>query len=205
MLARIMAMLQQLTGGTCSGNAFGQAQPPPGSATFANATLSSTGDPHLAVSGTMQNADGTTSSVNTHYDDMGSQRDLLSTNDFGDAFRVSTTATTPSANGITYNGSATATMDGGRERVTMSAGGAVSVTSNGYAVALAPGQSITLGGGETVSENGSGAVSISERRADGEALTTTFANNGPGVDVTASASGNVTLGGSLVRHAVSGA
>jgi hypothetical protein len=229
MLAQIMAMVEQLTGsiggafggtgfggngyagngygGTgYGGNACGGATPPqPGAATFANATLSSTGDPHLALTGTLENANGTTTQVNDHYDNMSSQRDLLSTNDFGDAFRVSTTATTPNANGVTYNQSATATMDFGRDRVTIGPGGAVSVTSNGNALALGAGKSVTLAGGEVVSENGSGAVSIAEQNAAGESLTTTFTNNGSGVDVSATANGGVTLGGSLVRHAVNGA
>jgi hypothetical protein len=218
MLAQIIAMLQQLTGsiggsyGSYGGNPYGQQTAPacgsataqPGSATFANATLSSTGDPHLALNGTMENANGTTTQVNEHYDDMSSQHDLLSTNDFGDAFHVSTTATTPNASGVTFNQTATATMDFGRDRVTMGPGGAVSVTSNGNAIALSAGQSIALGGGEVVSENTAGAVSIAEQNAAGESLTTTFSYNGNGVDVTASASGGVTLGGSLVRHAVSG-
>jgi len=216
MLAQIMAMLQQLAGsmGGYGGNANAYAPPAtygppnggtqPGSATFQNATLSSTGDPHLALTGTLENANGTTTQVNEHYDNMHAQRDLLSTNDFGDAFRVSTTTTTPNANGVTYNQTATATMDFGRDRVTMGPGGAVSVTNDGYAVALAAGQSVTLGGGEVVSENANGAVSIAEQNAAGESLTTTFTNNGNGVDVSASASGGVTLGGSLVRHAVNG-
>jgi hypothetical protein len=206
MLAQIVALLQQLTGSL--GSAFGgnaSAATPPGSATFANATLSSTGDPHLALSGTLDGANGTTSSVNAHYDDMNAQRDLFSTGDFGDGFRVSTTATTPSGNGVTYNATATASMDHGRDSVTMGPGGAVTVTSDGSAVALAAGQSITLGGGQVVSENANGAVSIAEQNARGETLTTTFAYNGSGVDVTANAAGNVTLGGSLVRHAVTGA
>jgi hypothetical protein len=219
MLAQIVALLQQLTGSL--GSAFGgnasAATPsnapfapagygtPPGSATFANATLSSTGDPHLALTGTLDGPNGTTSPVNAHYDDMNAQRDLLSTGDFGDGFRVSTTASTPNGNGVTYNATATASMDRGRDSVTMGPGGAVSVTSDGSAVSLAAGQSITLGGGEVVSENANGAVSIAEQNARGETLTTTFAYNGSGVDVTANAAGNVTLGGSLVRHAVTGA
>jgi hypothetical protein len=215
LLAQIVALLQQLTGSIGSafgGNAFGgnpaygnASYGTPGSATFANATLSSTGDPHLALTGTLDGANGTTSSVNAHYDDMNAQRDLLSTGDFGDGFRVSTSASTPNASGVTYNATATASMDRGRDSVTMGPGGAVSVTSDGSAVALAAGQSITLGGGQVVSENANGAVSIAERNARGETLTTTFAYNGSGVDITATAAGNVTLGGSLVRHAVTGA
>jgi hypothetical protein len=215
MLGQIVSLLQQLVGSigggsTVSGNGSAgtpaaYAPLPQGTATFANATLSSTGDPHLALTGTEQNANGTTSQINDHYDNMAAQRDLLSTNDFGDAFRVSTTATTPNANGVTYNATATATMDRGRSSVTMGPGGAVSVTSNGNALNLAAGGSVTLAGGEVVSESSSGAVSIAEQNAGGEALTTTFTYNGSGVDVNATASGGVTLGGSLVRHAVSAA
>jgi hypothetical protein len=77
--------------------------------------------------------------------------------------------------------------------------------SNGNALSLGAGQSLTLAGGEVVSESAGGAVSIAEQNANGEALTTTFTYNGSGVDVNATASGGVTLGGSLVRHAVGAA
>jgi hypothetical protein len=215
MLNQIVSLLQQLVGSIGGGGAYAGGQAPlpyapqqqqqPGSATFGNATLSSTGDPHLALTGTERNADGTTTQVNDRYDNMASQRDLFSTNDFGDAFRVSTTATAPSANGVTYNATATATMDRGRSSVSMGPGGAVSVMSNGNALSLGAGQSLTLAGGEVVSESAGGAVSIAEQNANGEALTTTFTYNGSGVDVNATASGGVTLGGSLVRHAVGAA
>ena len=211
MLGQIVGLLQQLVGSMSGG--FGPAplsgqqqaaMPQPASATFSNATLSSTGDPHLAISGTQVQPGGATTQISDRYDSMSGQRNLFSTNDFGDAFRVSTTTTTPNANGVTYNASATATMDHGGASVTMGAGGAVSVTSNGAPVALAAGQSITLAGGEVVSESTGGAVSIAEQNANGEALTTTFSYNGSGVDVNATASGGVRLGGALVRHAVSG-
>jgi hypothetical protein len=226
MLGQIMSMLQQMMGGLGIGNgssAYGQQnaypqqgpcggqswcgdqQGTPGrqGVTFQNATLSSTGDPHLALSGTADNAGGGTTNVNDHYDDMSSHRDLLSTNDFGDHFRVSTTATTPNANGVTYNQSATATMNHGRDSVTMGPGGAVSVIDNGQSTAIAAGQTLTLSGGETVTEATNGSVSIAEQNAAGESLTTTFTNNGSGVDVSATASGGVTLSGDLVRHATS--
>jgi hypothetical protein len=168
-----------------------------GAATFQNVSLSSTGDPHLAVSGTEQNGNGSTSSVSSKFDSMTGHNDLFSTRDFGDGFHVGTTVTTPSSNGITQNASATATMDGGRDSVTMTNDGSVSVTSNGSAVALSAGQSITLGGGEQVSESASGAVSITDS-AFGKNLTTTFTNNGGGgVDVRASGN-NVTLEGDLM-------
>jgi hypothetical protein len=220
MLGQIVSMLQQLMGGLGLGTASGSYAPgswtpgpyepgPSGTtntpaqrgATFQNATLSSTGDPHLAITGTLENPGGGTTSVNDRYDDMQSQRDLLSTDDFGDHLRVSTTASTPTADGVTYNQSATATMNHGRDSVTMSPGGTISVVDGGVATTIAAGQTLTLSGGETVSEATNGSVSIAEQNGAGESLTTTFTDNGPGVDVSATANGGVTLGGDLVRHA----
>ncbi len=168
-----------------------------GAATFQNVALASTGDPHLSVSGTERNANGSTTSVSSKFDSMVSHEDLFSTHDFGDGFRVSTAVTQPSANGVTQNASATASMAGGRESVSMSNTGAISVIDHGQAVALTPGQSIALSGGQQVSQAANGSVSISEA-AFGETLTTTFAQNGSGgVDVTAQGQ-NVTLAGALI-------
>jgi hypothetical protein len=168
-----------------------------GAATFQDVSLGSVGDPHLSVSGTAQHADGTTASVTSKFDSMSGHADLFSTRDFGDGFKVGTTVTAGNVNGVTQNASATATMDGGRDSVTMTNAGTVSVTSGGSAVALTAGQSITLAGGEQVSEATNGSVSITES-AFGKNLTTTFAQNGGGgVDVTAQGH-NVTLGGDLV-------
>jgi hypothetical protein len=183
------------TSNTTSGNTGTSATG--NSASFQNVSLASVGDPHLSVSGTEQNADGSTSSVNSKFDSMTGHQDLFSTRDFGDGFHVSTAVTQPSANGITQNASATATMDGGRESVTMTNAGAISVTDHGQSVALTPGQSVTLSGGQQVSEGSNGSVSITESRF-GENLTTTFTNNnGGGVDVTATGQ-NVTLAGDLI-------
>jgi hypothetical protein len=169
---------------------------PSGSATFQNVALASAGDPHLSAVGTEVNADGSTAGVSSHFDSMTSHTDLFSTRDFGDGFRVSTSVTQPAANGVTQNASATATMDGGRETVSMNNSGAVSITDHGRSVALAAGQSVTLTGGQQVSESAGGAVSIAES-AFGENLTTTFTQNGGGVDVTATGQ-NVTLSGALI-------
>jgi hypothetical protein len=178
------------TGNSPNGNA-------PATATFQNVTLGSVGDPHLSVSGTEQNAAGGTTNVSSKFDSMTGHNDLFSTRDFGDGFRVATTVTQPAANGITQNASATASMDGGLETVTMTNNGTVSVSDRGQAVALAAGQSVTLSGGQQVSEAANGAVSITES-AFNENLTTTFAQNGTGgVDVTAHGQ-NVTLGGALI-------
>jgi hypothetical protein len=193
-----IAKLSNALSGTSSNTTANAATTAPGtSASFQNVSLASTGDPHLSVNGTEQNADGSSSSVNSKFDSMTGHQDLFSTRDFGDGFHVSTAVTTPSANGITQNASATATMDGGRESVTMTNAGAISVSDHGQAVALTPGQSVTLSGGQQVSEGANGSVSISESRF-GENLTTTFTNNnGGGVDVTATGQ-NVTLAGDLI-------
>jgi hypothetical protein len=185
------------TGASPGANTSTPANAPNRAATFANVSLGSVGDPHLSVSGTEQNADGSTAGVNSKFDSMVGHQDLFSTRDFGDGFHVSTAVTQPGANGITQNASATATMDGGRESVTMTNTGAISVNDHGQSIALAAGQSVTLSGGQAVSEAANGSVSISET-AFGENLTTTFAQNGGGgVDVTAQGQ-NVTLAGDLI-------
>jgi hypothetical protein len=165
-------------------------------ATFAGVSLASVGDPHLSVTGTQQHADGTTANVDSHFDSMTAHQNLFSTNDFGDGFNVSTTVTQPSANGVTQNASATASMDFGRETVTMTNAGALSVIDHGQVVGLAAGQSVTLSGGQRVSEAANGAVTIAET-SFGENLSTTFTPTGGGVDVTASGQ-NVTLAGDLI-------
>jgi hypothetical protein len=164
---------------------------------FSNVSLASTGDPHLSVSGTQQNADGTSSNVDKHFDSMAAHADLFSTRDFRDGFNVSTTVTQPSANGITQNASATASMEGGRESVTLGSDGALSVLDHGQSIALTAGASVTLSGGQRVSEAANGAVSIAES-SFGANLTATFTpNGGGGVDVTATGQ-NVTLSGDLI-------
>ena len=167
-----------------------------GTATFQNVNLASVGDPHLGVNGTELNADGSTASVSSNFDSMIGHADLFSTRDFGDGFHVSTTVTQPGANGITQNASATASMDFGRESVTMSNDGTISVTDHGQAVSLSAGQTVALSGGQHVSEAADGSVSISEN-GFGESLTTTFAANGGGVNVTAQGQ-NITLAGDLI-------
>jgi len=203
-LGQLATAVQQYIGrlgssllGTQSTSANSAATRATGAATFQNVTLGSTGDPHLAITGAVQNADGTTKQADSHFDSMTSHADLFSTRDFGDGFTVSTNVTQPAANGVTQNASATASMNGGLDTVTMNAAGTASVTSNGTAIALAPNQSLRLASGATVSESANGSVSISEV-AFGANLTTTFtANGGGGVDVTATGS-NVTVAGDLL-------
>jgi len=184
----------QAAGNGCGPN--GCAPPAGPGVTMQDGTLSSTGDPHLAVTGTAVNRDGSTRSVNSHFDSMTGHTDLLSSNDFGDGFDVATTVT-PMKNGVTTNASATATMNGGNDSVSMSLAGGLQVTSGGTAVAMSAGQTVTLSGGEQVTENQNGSVTIAESNASGGTLATTFTNTGGGIDVTAQAH-DVTLHGDLV-------
>ena len=120
----------------------------PGQA-FSDVTLSSTGDPHLAETGTRLGPGGP-QAVNDRFDSMSSHDDLIDARGLAGGYRVSTTVTQPDAKGITSNQSATVHANCGRDGVTMNRDGSYSVTSNGQAVALTPGQTLTLGGGENV-------------------------------------------------------
>jgi hypothetical protein len=200
-LAQLASQVQQSIarlGSAIVGSSSAGASPPPtiGAATFQNVNLASVGDPHLGVNGTELNADGSTASVSSNFDSMTGHADLFSSRDFGDGFRVSTTVTQANANGVTQNASATASMDFGRESVTMTGNGTISINDHGQSIALTPGQSTALSGGQQVSEGADGSVTISEN-GFGENLTTTFTANGGGVDVTAQGQ-NITLAGDLI-------
>lgn len=189
------AVLAQFNGATAPA-----ATAPSGTA-FQSATLGSTGDPHLSLTGTALDANGNPSaSIATAFDDMNGHADLFSSNDFGDGFNVSTIVSPPNGSGVTWNQSATAQMEGGLDNVTLAAGGVLTVASGGQALDLGAGQSATLDGGATVALGTNGAVTISEQNAAGGTLTTTFASNGTGVDVNAQAA-NVTLNGDLIAEA----
>jgi hypothetical protein len=182
--------------GTCMQQLLGTGRGP----FFTDASLASTGDPHLSLSGTVQSG-GAATPVATAYDDMSSQSNLFSSDAFGDGFTVSTRATAANAQGITYNSNATAWIDGGRDAVSVSADGTVAVSDAGRPVALDPGSSLQLDGGATVSRAADGSVTIAEANLWGGRLDTTFRATGPGVDVTAQAH-DVSLDGTLVTHAL---
>lgn len=164
---------------------------------FANATLSSTGDPHLSETGTLAGPGGP-QSVNAHFDSMTSHQDLIDAAVPG-GYRVSTTATAPDANGVTYNQSATIHANGGRDAITMNRDGSYSVVSNGQNISLSSGQALTLGGGETVTANADGSLVVADSNRSGGSISTTLRANGNGVDVTANAQ-HIRLGGDIVEH-----
>ena len=164
---------------------------------FSNATLSSTGDPHLSETGT-QIGPGGQQTVNNRFDSMTSHADLIDAAVPG-GYRVSTTATTPDANGVTYNQSATIHANCGRDAITMNRDGSYSVASNGQALSLAKGQTLTLPGGEAVTANADGSLVVAEGNGNGGSISTTLRANGNGVDVTANAQ-QIRLGGDIVDH-----
>lgn len=191
MLQSMMGMLEQVLGGSA-----GQSEPPVSQPSFSSATISSTGDPHIAVDGTL--ADG--SNVSLRYDDMQSDPDLVRSNSFAGGYDVSTQTTAPDANGVTYNQSATVTTDFGQNQVSFDNAGDATVLENGSSVAIGAGQTLDLGNGETVTDNG-GSLVVNDTTAAGGTIATTMADDGNGVDVTVAANG-VDLGGQAVRQAL---
>jgi hypothetical protein len=165
---------------------------------FSDVTLTSTGDPHLGETGT-RTSPGGPQAVNDHFDSMTSHGDLIDARSLAGGYRVSTTVTPPNANGVTSNQSATVHANCGRDAVTMNRDGSYSVTSNGQAVALAPGQSLALGGGENVTLNADGSLVVTAANVNGGSISTTLRATGSGVDVTAQAHA-IRVGGDIVDH-----
>lgn len=160
---------------------------------FSDAELSSTGDPHLAETGTY--ADGT--QADAHFDSMTAHGDLLHAASVDGGYRVSTTVTPANPQGITWNASATVHANDDRDAVTMDAGGGIAIRDEHGAVAIAKGQSLTLSGGETVTENADGSLVVTASDAFGGSISTTMRTNGSGVDVTAHAH-RISVGGDIV-------
>ncbi len=173
-LQQLYQMLQRFFGGQTSGEQY-----------FQNATGGSVGDPHLSFNGQTWN-------------NMGSQPNLLSSDSISGGYQISTQATPPAANGVTYNQSATVTTNNGATNVTMNKDGNVKISQFGRSFSLEPGQSADLGNGEFVARNQDGSLAVTCNNGTGGNITTTMRSNGTGVDVNATAN-NVDLGGTLVN------
>ncbi|MGC2634262.1 MAG: hypothetical protein WA215_08620 [Candidatus Cybelea sp.] len=175
MLQQLMQMLQSLMGsGGFNGERF-----------FQNATGSSDGDPHLSFNGTQWN-------------NMASQPDLLNSRSFPGGYRVSTQATPPNAKGITWNQSATVSLNNGATTITMNNNGEPSITSYGQTLSVGRGQTLELGDGESVKCEQDGALRVTAQNAQGGQISTTLSARNNGVDVDATAH-DVELGGALVN------
>jgi hypothetical protein len=203
MLSQMMGMLQQMLG-------FGQAQtsqmplmtaansqPSAGPQTaFANATIASTGDPHLSIDGTL----GDGSSVTQHYDNMNADPNLVTSSSFFGGYNLATQTTQPASNGVTYNQSATVTTDFGQNQVTFDNNGNATILQSGAPLAISQGQTVALNDGSTVTDNGNSLV-INDSNGNGGSITTTMTRNNTGVDVSVNAQ-NVKLGGDVVANAL---
>jgi hypothetical protein len=198
MLQQLMTVLQSMMGyGGCpspyGGNgSCGSPYPSNGSCAtrngehfFQNATGSSDGDPHLSFNGAKWN-------------NMASQPDLLNSRSFSGGYRVSTQVTAPNGKGVTWNQSATVSLNNGATTVTMNNNGEPSITSYGQSLSIARGQTLELGDGESVKCEQDGALRVTAQNARGGQISTTLSARGHGVDVDVTAH-DVDLGGTLVN------
>lgn len=184
LMQQLMQMLQSMLGyqgGGCS--------PSGGEQFFPNANGSSVGDPHLSFNG-------------NHWNSMVSQPNLLNSDSIPGGFAVSTQVTSPNANGITHNQSASIALDNGQTTISMNNAGQASIESYGQTIALAPGQTTQLGNGASVTCNENGSLRCVVQNGCGGEITTSLTPRGQGVDVSVSAQ-NVDLGGTLVNQPAS--
>jgi hypothetical protein len=192
LMQQLMQMLQSMMG---SGSPYGgcpvpyggggSCAPYGGEQFFGNANGASTGDPHLSFNG-------------NHWDSMVSQPDLLNSDSIPGGFAVSTQVTPPNARGVTWNQSATVSLNNGQTTISLNNAGQPSIQSFGRNVPIAEGQTIQLGNGASVTCNGNGWLTVNAQSGYGGQIATTLTAQGQGVNVEASAQ-NVDLGGALVN------
>jgi len=195
LIGNIIAQLQNLIGGYLNGSRAGGAQQQ-----FSSLDVSSTGDPHLAATGTRTG--NCAPALNERYDSMTAHTDLVDSADVAGGYRVSTAVTQPDPSGVTWNRSATVHANDGADRVTMNRDGSFVVVDDGEPVQLAAGQSLRLSGGSTVTRGNDGALTIAANGTGGGTIATTLRANGNGVDVTTHAQ-NISVGGDVVNHGAS--
>lgn len=181
----LMGMLQQLMGMMQSMMGYDGCRPRDGEHFFQNATGSSDGDPHLSFNGAKWN-------------NMASQPDLLDSRSFSGEYRVSTQVTSPNGKGVTWNQSATVSLNNGATSITMNDNGEPSITSYGQSLSIARGQTLELGDGESVKCEQDGALRVTAQNAQGGQISTTLSARGKGVDVDVTAH-DVDLGGALAN------
>ena len=210
LVSGLVTMLQQLVGALMNqgsnptSNPGGWQSPLPNGPQqqFQNVDVSSTGDPHIAETGT-QAGPGGQHAVDVRWDSMTSHDDLVHSNQIEGGYRVSTAVTQPGSNGITSNQSATVHTNFDQDSVTMNRDGSFAIFDDGQAVQLGKGESADLSGGETVSANQDGSLSVSASNGSGGTIATTLRSTGAGVDVTTHAH-EIGLGGDAITHAAHG-
>ncbi len=202
MLQQLMGVLQSLMGSGCNapygltgGPQYASANCPPngpGSCPpyrneryFQNATGSSDGDPHLSFNG-------------ARWNNMTSQPDLLNSNSFAGGFQISTQATPQNGKGVSWNQSATVSLNDGSTKISMNNDGHATIENNGQSVAIQKGQTLQLGNGESVTYEQNGSLRVNAVNQNGGRIETTLTPDGKGVNVDVSAH-DVDLGGTLVN------
>ncbi len=129
---------------------------------------------------------------------MASQPDLLNSDSFNGGFRISTQVTPPNGKGVTWNQSATVSLNNGATKVSMNDNGQASITSFGQPVSISRGQTLQLGDGESVTYQQNGSLRVVAQNGDGGRIDTTLNPQGKGVNVDVTAH-DVDLGGALVN------
>ena len=128
---------------------------------------------------------------------MVSQPDLLNSDSIPGGFGISTQVTPPNANGVTWNQSATVSLDGGQTHVSLDNTGQPSIMCLDRKIPIAQGQTVNLGNGQSVTYNQNGSLTVLAQNGFGGQIQTTLAAQGQGVNVNVNAQ-NVDLGGALV-------
>ena len=162
---------------------------------FESVSASSTGDPHLAISGTTEKG----AEVAAKFSDQHSHADLVSSTSIKGGFNVATHTTPLNAHGVAFNQSATITVDNGNDTVEVSNNGAINVSDEGKSIGLIIGKAVDLGSGASVEETKKGVVQVKGFGAHGAELSATLAVAGKGVNVYISGQ-DVKLSGFLVNQ-----
>jgi hypothetical protein len=171
--------------GGCPPYASGGCPPYGNERYFQNASGSSDGDPHLSFNGAKWN-------------NMSSQPNLLNSSSFPGGFQVSTQVTAPNDKGVTWNQSATVSLNNGATTISMNNNGEASITNYGQSIAIQPGQTVQLGNGESVTYEQNGALQVNAQNGAGGRIETTLTPQGRGVNVDVMGH-DVDLGGTLTH------
>ncbi|MBV8367652.1 MAG: hypothetical protein JO036_01790 [Candidatus Eremiobacteraeota bacterium] len=208
MFAGLLGTLQQLVSALLgqvqnSGQPQNQSPLPTGpQQRFENLDVSSTGDPHLAETGTTAGRNGG-QAIDERWDSMTSHDDLVHSNQIEGGYRVSTAVTAPDANGVTSNKSATVHANWDQDAITMNRDGSYAIFDGGRQLQLGKGESATLSGGEQVTVNQDGSLNVNAADGRGGTIATTLRGTGGGVDVTTHGH-EIALGGDAIAHGMHG-
>jgi hypothetical protein len=208
MFAGLLGTLQQLVSALLNqtqnaGQAQSQSPLPTGpQQRFENVDVSSTGDPHIAETGTREGRNGN-QTVDDQWVSMTSHDDLVHSNEIEGGYRVSTAVTAPDANGVTSNQSATVHANWDQDAITMNRDGSFAIFSDGRQVQVGKGESATLSGGERVTVNQDGSLTVDASSGIASGIVTTLRSTGAGVDVTTHGH-EIALGGDAIAHGMHG-